>query len=82
MNWKAFNRLSLYLIVSGCTFAVGNLKDPMDALQSKLFWIGLVLNLAITARTFIDQTNAETTPAEVLVVNPKENPAETHDSSK
>ncbi len=73
MNWKAFNRLSLYLIIAGCTFAVGNLKDPMDALQSKLFWLGLVLNLAITARTFIDQTNADEQKA--APPEPKTDPA-------
>ena len=69
MNWRAFNRLVLYLIQSAATFALAGLKPEMTPFESTLFYIGLVLNLANTTRSFLDTSN----PAK-----PPENPDETH----
>jgi len=76
MNWRASNRLSLYLIQSACTFALAGLKPDMTSFESLLFYIGLILNLANTTRSFLDTSNPPqpTTPPNEETSRPPFNP--------
>jgi len=62
MNWRAFNRLFIYLIQSAATFALAGLKPEMTDFESTLFYIGLILNLANTTRSFLDTSNPAKPP--------------------
>lgn len=61
MNWRAFNRLTTYLLIDGAAFAIATMKEEMSSFAWRIFALGMVGKLALTWRTFMD-TSTSTKP--------------------